>query len=305
MDSSSVGPPGASLLEFRHDIFFGDLRWSRGLDGITLSHRIATAPPDSVRMHTHLDAHFVLVTGGHYVSSATGRANPHSTFVYNPPGTTHRDHFIAGRGAFFSISLAESRLAGAPAAAGGPVALHLHDNSARGLAVALLMEGARWNASSPLKTESLCLELLGALETPPRLAAKSPPRWLYEACELIYDCAADTPGIQQLAGTAGVHPTHLARAFRTFLGCTPGDLLRARRLELAACRLLASTENLAQISLASGFCDQAQFTKAFRRLYGVPPGRYRDLGAGLPQSRKLHFDKTAGQRLRQARSRRS
>ena len=64
---------------------------SRSLDGITLSHRIADSPPEEVAVHTHLEAHFVLVTSGRYVSSASADPNRKVTLVYNPPGTTHRD----------------------------------------------------------------------------------------------------------------------------------------------------------------------------------------------------------------------
>lgn len=286
-------------------MFFGDLRWSRVLDGITLSHRTANAPPDAVRTHTHLEAHFVLVTGGRYVSSARGGADPHSMFIYNPPGTTHRDHFVGGKGTFFSISVTNSRLVSLPLTVTTPVAVQVENAISRGLAVALLMEGARWNASSPLKAESLCLELLDAVSSAPRLAAKTPPGWLYAAYEQIHDCPQMTPGIRHLAGSVGVHPTHLARAFRTYLGCTPGDLLRARRLALAAAWLMDSTRDLAEISLDSGFSDQAQFTKAFRRLYGIPPGVYRSLTGGRAPPARLHFDKTAVRRTRQAGSRRS
>jgi len=62
------GSRGPLLLT--HDIFFGELQSSRSLDGITLSHRIASSPPEEVEVHTHVDAHFVLVTSGRYVSSA-------------------------------------------------------------------------------------------------------------------------------------------------------------------------------------------------------------------------------------------
>jgi AraC family transcriptional regulator len=77
----------------------------------------------------------------------------------------------------------------------------------------------------------------------------------------------------------GVHPTQLARAFRAFVGCTPGDLLRARRLEKAAKLLLNANLSLAQVAFDCGFSDQAQFTKAFRRNYGKTPGDYRRLSA--------------------------
>lgn len=51
---------------------------------------------------------------------------------------------------------------------------------------------------------------------------------------------------------------------------------------------MKSESSLAEITLASGFSDQAQFTKAFRRTYGVTPGAYRQFG----RHRMLHFDKT-------------
>jgi AraC-like DNA-binding protein len=36
-----------------------------------------------------------------------------------------------------------------------------------------------------------------------------------------------------------------------------------------------SDRSLVEIALDSGFSDQAQLTKAFRRTYGIPPGAYR------------------------------
>lgn len=265
----------SGALQFAHDVFYGDVQLSRALEGITLSHRLANAPPQTVELHTHVEAHFVLVTAGDYVTSALRKPNPRSTLIYNPPGTTHRDRFLDGRGAFFSISIADERLADAISSPTEPAAVHLSAERSCGLAAALLMECARWNASSALKAESLCLELLAETSMAPLPSAKLPPAWLRTACELIQDCPDETPAVGRLASEVGVHPTHLARAFRAFLGCTPGDLLRARRLQLAAAALLHSPHSLTRIAIESGFSDQAQFTKAFRRLYGVPPGAYR------------------------------
>jgi len=148
------------MLVLSHDIFFGDLQLSRALDGVTLSHRIANSPPAHVPMHTHSDAHFVLITSGDYVSSATGDAHPRTTLIYNPPGTTHRDHFWHGTGSFFTLSLSSTLMAQSLDTASQPVAVYLRKDRAFGLAWALLMECARWNSSSQLKAESLCLELL-------------------------------------------------------------------------------------------------------------------------------------------------
>ncbi len=145
-----------------HDVFFGELQASRSLDGITLSHRIADSPPEEVEVHTHVEAHFVLVTSGRYVSSARATPNRRMTLVYNPPRTTHRDHFDQGKGSFFTISVSTERLAESNDSELPSLAVCLSDERACGLATALLMECPRWDPSSSLKAESLYSELLAA-----------------------------------------------------------------------------------------------------------------------------------------------
>jgi AraC family transcriptional regulator len=272
-----------------HDVFFGELQSSRSLNGITLSHRLANSPPEEVEVHTHVEAHFVLVTSGRYVSSASATPNRRITLVYNPPGTTHRDHFDQGRGSFFTISVTAQRLAESTDSELPALAVHLGDDRACGLARALLTECARWNKSSSLKAESLCSELLAATLRRSVPAERLRPTWLSVACELIQDCHAEDLRIRQVANSVGVHPTHLARAFRSFLGCTPGDLLRGRRLEKAAELLLSTDISIAEIALEGGYSDQAQFTKAFRQMYGTPPGSYRRLSARSRPRRDVAF----------------
>lgn len=278
------------MLVLSHDVFFGDLQLSRVLDGITVSHRIANSPPAQLPVHTHSDAHFVLITSGGYVSSATGDAHPRTSLIYNPPGTKHRDHFWQGTGSFFTVSLSSAQLSQLLDTARAPrVAVHVRKERALGLAWALLMECVRWNSSSQLKAESLFLELLAETSDSSLPSGPSPPPWLLAACELIRDCPEKTPRVRDVAKTVGVHPVHLARAFRMCVGCTPGDLLRARRLELAAAALMKSENSLAEIALASGFSDQAQFTKAFHRIYGVTPGAYRQSSRNVRRSSNVAF----------------
>ena len=263
------------------------------MDGITMSHRIAASPPEEVTVHTHLEAHFVLITSGRYVSSAKAVPDPETTLVYNPPSTTHRDHFEQGKGSFFTISIPNNRLVETTDTELLSEATYVRDHHACGLAKAIFMECGRWDACSPLKAESLYSELLGTISRQPVATDRVAPSWLRAAYEVIQDGYKEEIGIGQIARYVRVHPTHLARAFRAFLGCTRGDLLRARRLEKAAELLLNANLSLAQIALDCGFSDQAQFTKAFRRIYGTPPGAYRRLSARHPAM--LHFDKTTGE----------
>jgi hypothetical protein len=72
-DRKSVVPQARSSrhpLLLTHDVFYEELLLTRSLDGITLSHRIADSPPEEVEVHTHVEAHFVLVTSGQQQSTA-------------------------------------------------------------------------------------------------------------------------------------------------------------------------------------------------------------------------------------------
>ena len=81
--------------------------------------------------------------------------------------------------------------------------------------------------------------------------------------------------VAEFARAAGVHPVHLARVFRQYLGCTPGDYLRRPRLERAAVLLRETPRPLSDVALSCGFADQSHLANAFKRHTGVTPGAYR------------------------------
>jgi AraC family transcriptional regulator len=101
--------------------------------------------------------------------------------------------------------------------------------------------------------------------------------WLRRLRERL-DCpAADPPELDQLALEAGVHPRHLMRMFRRYVGCSMGHYLRRARVRRAQ-RLLAETPmGLAAVALETGFYDQSHFTRTFKRMTGITPGAYRGL----------------------------
>jgi AraC family transcriptional regulator len=265
-------PSGQRILP--HDAFFGALQVGRKLPGFTLAHRIADRPPDEIEIHTHTEAHFVLVTGGKYVSSARGSSN-RTVLIYNPPGTTHRDHFNKGVGSFFTLSICGERLADAAEMRLREFASFLVEPSGLCLAHALLRECARGDQRSDLAAESLCYELMAAAGIPAGEEKLLRPGWVDGAYELLQDNYEQNMTVSEVARSVGVHPIHLARTFRIFFRSTPGDLLRRRRLEKAMELLMLSDRSLADIALHCGFTDQSHLTNAFRQVYGVPPARFR------------------------------
>src|SRR5437868_4430384 len=269
---SSFGAPRVLL----HNAFYGSLQTQRELPSFTLAHRIATGLPDEIPRHTHPEAHFVLVTAGQYISTARAAAMPFP-LVYNPPGTTHRDRFHAGLGSFFTVSVGRKYSAEMAGLGNSEVATFLDHPASRGIVHALLRECAGQRTAPDLRAESLCLELIGSPHLngeEARIKSLARPQWLDQAFQLIQDGYRERLTVGRLAREAGVHPVYLARCFRRFFRCTPGDLLRLRRLQKAAALILHRDLPLADIAMHCGFTDQSHMTTAFRLVYGTSPGQY-------------------------------
>lgn len=85
--------------------------------------------------------------------------------------------------------------------------------------------------------------------------------------------------LADIASHAGFSPYHFHRLFRKEVGMNIADYLRKRRLCYAAQLLLHSEAAIIDISLHCHFESQESFTRAFKKLYGMPPGRYRKIFA--------------------------
>jgi AraC family transcriptional regulator len=133
------------------------------------------------------------------------------------------------------------------------------------------------DSATPVAVEGLVLELLALAWRQQRVeqAMHRAPRWLAQAREQLHAQFRDPPRLRDLARAAGVHPDHLARAFRQRLGVPVGDYVRKLRLEWATTRLGETDEPIAQIALDAGFADQSHLTRAFKRHAGLTPAEYR------------------------------
>lgn len=135
------------------------------------------------------------------------------------------------------------------------------------------------DGATAVAVEGLVLEMI-ALATRRHSKGERPhhapaPRWLTRAREELHDRFLDPPRIRDLAAAAGMHPDHLARAFRLRFGMPIGSYLRRLRLEWAATRLETSDATISAIALAAGFADQSHFTRLFKRHTGLTPREYR------------------------------
>lgn len=83
------------------------------------------------------------------------------------------------------------------------------------------------------------------------------------------------PSPAELAEVVGLSPDYFSRVFHATYGCSPRDWLVRERIREAA-RMLTSTGMTAyQVADHLGYGDVSQFSRQFKQVLGVSPGRYR------------------------------
>jgi len=194
--------------------------------------------------------------------------------VLKPAGVPHDDRF--GDAATTTLQLEWLPDADSNPGPAFDRVLHFRSGDVAALAARLYAELQIQDSATALVAEGLALELLGRIvrsRAPRREAAV--PRWLARVRERLHDDPGDGTSIRDLAAEAGVSADHLARRYRQAYGVTAGHDRRRARLEQAAAELMRAHERLSDIALRAGFADQAHFTRAFKRAFGMPPGAYR------------------------------
>jgi AraC-like DNA-binding protein len=81
--------------------------------------------------------------------------------------------------------------------------------------------------------------------------------------------------IDDLAREAGTSRTVLADRFRSMMGQTPMDYVTGWRMQIAAGRLRDGRDSIGAIAADVGYESEAAFNRAFKRVTGVTPGRWR------------------------------
>jgi len=185
------------------------------------------------------------------------------TVVTMPPEEPHEDLFGRDGARIVVVEVAD----------GVEAVSCFRDWHATLLSLQIARELARRDAFTPLAVEGLALELLAAAARGPAPPGGQP--WLETVRELLHEGFRDPPSAGAIAAQVGVHPAHLARAFRARYGESLGGYARRLRLEWAAEQLVRTDLPLAWLACHAGFVDQSHFTRAFRRHFGVAPGRYR------------------------------
>ncbi len=88
--------------------------------------------------------------------------------------------------------------------------------------------------------------------------------------------------LKQLANAAGYSPYHAARLFKEITGRAPFDYIRAIRLTKAAVSLRDEDEKIIDVAFDFVFDSHEGFTRAFSRVFGIPPNEYKKRTPPIP-----------------------
>jgi AraC-like DNA-binding protein len=91
-------------------------------------------------------------------------------------------------------------------------------------------------------------------------------RWI----RVHYD---ETLRVEQLAALATMSVSSFHRHFRAVTSMTPIQFQKEIRLREARARLLANPDDITGVGYAVGYDSPSQFSREYRRMFGVPPSR--------------------------------
>lgn len=241
---------------------FGEVAYGP-VSGATLSRH---APNHRLRSHEHAAAYACIVLGGGFRERYARGEILHKAgdVILHPAGERHADDFGDVGALCLNLHLDEPVMAPLRQRA-DPCTIRTADE--------LAAEIAMGRCGDSLVCESLIAELAGLvyMRSPP--AADCVARVL----RALHDAPDEEWTLDALAGLAGRHPTHLARAFRARMGVSLGAYRRRRRLTRLALDVRMGSAPLSQLAHEHGYADQAHMTRAFRAFAGVSPAAWRRL----------------------------
>jgi AraC family transcriptional regulator len=258
--------------------FYGAVQSRREQSGAIFTDLRHTTPR-KLPSHSHELSFFAILTEGLYGEKYARQQRQFRPFTvhYRPAGIPHQDE-VGPRGArFFEIEIRpiwRERMKDCFSA------LDVARDDCKGgellwLAMKLFREVHGKAVADDLCVESLLSELMAATTRMPHTEKGQRPVWLSRVIEKLAIEYAERITLDDLSQEAGVHPVHLSRVFRKFVGEGIGEHVHRLRVRAACEQMRVPEVSIADISLALGFADQSHFTRAFRRVAGMTPMAFR------------------------------
>jgi AraC-like DNA-binding protein len=96
-----------------------------------------------------------------------------------------------------------------------------------------------------------------------------------KALSLMHAAPAQNWTIEELAKQVGLSRSVLAERFANLVGIPPMQYLAKWRMQIASVLLSGGSANLAAVAAETGYASEAAFSRAFKKMVGVPPSVWR------------------------------
>ncbi len=111
-------------------------------------------------------------------------------------------------------------------------------------------------------------------------------RAIQRAIEWIEARLHEEISADDVADRASFSKYHFHRIFQARVGMSITAYIRMRRLANAAVALIHTNVRILDMAMDYRFESQEAFTRAFKKMYRLPPGQYRKLMAGMATAKE-------------------
>ena len=224
----------------------------------------------SLSTHRHDHAWFTFVFAGQYVERLPSfdRVCRAGCVIWHPPGLVHENRFLSD-GHNFNLAFDPGYREMLPSDVRLPAKERVWEDR---VPYRFGLELYRSLNTSGRICEEAAIDLITLTACSPETRR---PEWLARILELMNDECSISLTLIRVAERAGVHPVHVSRSFRCFLGCTFREYLRLIRLNRAMNLLKRSRAGITEVAVACGFSDHAHLTRTLKRATGLTPSEYR------------------------------
>jgi AraC-like DNA-binding protein len=135
-----------------------------------------------------------------------------------------------------------------------------------------------------LRLQAILYELFRRLITAEPPERGDSPHWIADSIAFMTAHYSEGIGVQDVADRLSLHRAYFSKVFTREVGIPPKKYLEKLRMEQALVLLRSTAYTIEEIALTLGYADPYTFAHAFRRYYGMPPGRWRkSAAAGSPE----------------------
>ncbi|BBF43405.1 transcriptional regulator, AraC family [Lachnospiraceae bacterium KM106-2] len=110
-----------------------------------------------------------------------------------------------------------------------------------------------------------------------------------QALDYIEENIKQDISLYEIAGVAGYSVPQFYRLFKRVTGDTVGEYLMRRKMSKAAITLKETKQTIAEIAFQYGFESHDVFTRAFTRVYGMTPSKYRQEDYIIPPLKRIEL----------------